>query len=81
MIGTSVNACALIRTEFGRAAGVAHAVQAVDGVVAAKGVAGPDDVIARAESTTVDELGRMVVSRIHFIDGIIRTVTCPVVNL
>ena len=37
--------------------------------------------IARAEATTVDELGQMVVGRIQRIEGIIRTVTCPVVNL
>jgi DNA-binding Lrp family transcriptional regulator len=61
---------------------VARAVQAVDDVVAAaEGVTGPYDVIARAESATVDQLGQMVVGRIQLIDGIIRTVTCPVVNL
>ena len=39
------------------------------------------DVIVRTEAETVDELGRMVVGRIQLIDGITRTVTCPVVNL
>jgi len=77
----SVSAYVLIQTEVGRAAGVARAVQAVDGVAAAEGVTGPYDVIARVESTTIDELGQMVVGRIQVIDGIIRTVTCPVVNL
>ncbi len=77
----SVSAYVLIQTEVGRAAGVARAVQAVEGVLTAEGVTGPYDVIARAESTTVDELGQMVVGRIQLIDGIIRTVTCPVVNL
>jgi len=77
----SVSAYVLIQTDVGRAAGVARAVQAVDGVVAAEGVTGPYDVIARAEAATVDELGQMVVGRIQLIDGIIRTVTCPVVNL
>ena len=63
------------------AATVARTVQSVEGVVTAEGVTGPYDVIARAEATTVDELGQMVVGRIQLIDGIIRTVTCPVVNL
>ena len=76
-----VSAFVLIQTEVGRAATVARAVQEVGGVVTAEGVTGPYDVIARAEATTVDELGRMVVGRIQLIDGIIRTVTCPVVNL
>ena len=29
----------------------------------------------------MDELGKMVVSRVQMIDGITRTLTCPVVNL
>jgi DNA-binding Lrp family transcriptional regulator len=56
-------------------------VQGIDGVVSAEGVTGPYDVISRAEAATMDELGQMVVGRIQRIDGIIRTVTCPVVNL
>ena len=58
-----------------------RAVSGLDGVVAAEGVTGPYDVIVRAEAGTVDELGQMVVGRIQLIDGITRTVTCPVVNL
>ena len=42
---------------------------------------GPYDVIARAEADTVDALGRMVVSKVQMIDGITRTLTCPVVNI
>jgi hypothetical protein len=38
-------------------------------------------VIVRTEAATVDELGRMVVGRIQLIEGITRTVTCPVVHL
>jgi hypothetical protein len=44
-------------------------------------VTGPYDVIARTEAATIDELGKMVVSRVQMIDGITRTLTCPVVNL
>lgn len=77
----SVSAYILIQTEVGRAATVARTVQGIDGVVSAEGVTGPYDVISRAEAATMDELGQMVVGRIQRIDGIIRTVTCPVVNL
>ncbi len=76
-----VSAYVLIQTEVGKAATVARAVVALDGVVAAEGVTGPYDVIVRTEAATVDELGRMVVGRIQLIEGITRTVTCPVVNL
>ena len=76
-----VNAYELIQTEFGKAANVAQQVSAIDGVVSAEDVTGPYDVIVRAEANSVDELGRMVVSHIQLIEGITRTVTCPVVNL
>jgi DNA-binding Lrp family transcriptional regulator len=77
----AVSAFVLIQTEVGKAAQVANEVRAIDGVVSADDVTGPYDVIARAESDSVDELGKMVVSRIQMIDGITRTLTCPVVNL
>ncbi len=77
----AVSAYILIQTEVGKAAQVAQEVAAIDGVVAADDVTGPYDVIARAEADTVDELGKMVVSRVQMIDGITRTLTCPVVNL
>ena len=71
----------LIQTEVGKAATVAAQIGAIDGVVSAEDVTGPYDVIARAEAPTVDELGKMVVSRVQMIDGITRTLTCPVVHL
>lgn len=77
----SVNAYVLIQTEVGKAAAVAQQVSTISGVVSAEDVTGPYDVIVRAESASVDELGRMVVSQIQLIEGITRTVTCPVVNL
>jgi hypothetical protein len=38
-------------------------------------------VIGRAEAKSVDELGKLVVARIQAVDGITRTLTCPVVHL
>ena len=49
--------------------------------MASDDVTGPYDVIVRAEAGSVDELGRMIVSRLQMIEGITRTLTCPVVNL
>jgi DNA-binding Lrp family transcriptional regulator len=77
----AVSAYILIQTEVGKAAQVADEVSGIDGVVSAEDVTGPYDVIARAESNTVDELGKMVVSRVQMIEGITRTLTCPVVHL
>ena len=77
----AVSAYILIQTEVGRAAQVAGEVGNIDGVVSSEDVTGPYDVIARAEAGSVDDLGRMVVSRVQMIDGITRTLTCPVVHL
>jgi DNA-binding Lrp family transcriptional regulator len=77
----AVSAYVLIQTEVGKAAEVAGEVRTIDGVVTANNVTGPYDVIARAESGTIDELGRLVVGRMQMIDGVTHTVTCPVVNL
>ncbi len=76
-----MHAYILIQTEVGRAADVARSISSIDGITAADDVTGPYDVIARAEADSVDDLGRMVVSRVQSIEGITRTLTCPVVNL
>ena len=77
----AVSAYVLIQTEVGKAASVATQVRNITGVVNADDVTGPYDVIVRAEAESVDELGRLIVSRVQMIEGITRTLTCPVVNL
>lgn len=77
----TVRAYILIQTEVGKAAAVAAEIGGIEGIVSADDVTGPYDVIAVAEAPTVDDLGKMVVSRVQLIDGITRTLTCPVVNL
>lgn len=77
----AVSAYILIQTEVGMAADVAQRVGAIKGVTSADDVTGPYDVIARAEARDVDELGRMVVSKVQSIKGITRTLTCPIVHL
>ena len=76
-----VHAYILIQTEVGKAAQVASAISGIDGVTKAEDVTGPYDVIVRAEAETIDDLGRLVVARVQSVDGITRTLTCPVVNL
>jgi DNA-binding Lrp family transcriptional regulator len=77
----AVHAYVLIQTEVGKAAGVARQIREISGVVLAEDVTGPYDVIARVEADSIDELGRLVVSHVQLIEGITRTLTCPVVNL
>ncbi len=76
-----IQAYILIQTELGAAAAVATAASELPGVVSADDVTGPYDVIVRAEAADVNELGKMVVSRVQGIEGITRTLTCPVVDL
>jgi DNA-binding Lrp family transcriptional regulator len=71
----------LIQTEVGKAAMVAEKIVKIEGVQQAEDVTGPYDVIVRAEARNIDELGKLVVARVQAVDGITRTLTCPVVHL
>ena len=77
----AVSAYILIQTEVAKASAVVEACRKLTGVVQADDVTGPYDVILRAEAASIDELGRMVVSQVQLVDGITRTLTCPVVHL
>jgi DNA-binding Lrp family transcriptional regulator len=77
----AVTAYLLIQTEVGKAAYVVEAIRKVDGVVSADDVTGPYDVIVVTEAESIDDLGKLVVSKIQAVDGITRTLTCPVVRL
>jgi DNA-binding Lrp family transcriptional regulator len=76
-----VKAYILIQTEVGKATAVAELISEISGVTQADDVTGPYDVIVRAEAQTVDDLGKLVVARIQQVEGITRTLTCPVVHL
>ena len=76
-----VQAYILIQTEVGKAAEVAGHISGMTGVTRAEDVTGPYDVIVRAEANDVDELGKLVVARIQTVEGITRTLTCPIVHI
>jgi DNA-binding Lrp family transcriptional regulator len=76
-----VHAYILIQTEVGKAAAVAQTIAGLPGVTNAEDVTGPYDVIVRASAATMDELGKLVVARVQAVEGITRTLTCPVVHL
>ena len=76
-----VQAYILIQTDVDKAAEVANAITQVKGVTMAEDVTGPYDVIVRAEARNVDELGKLVVAKVQTLDGITRTLTCPVVHI
>ena len=76
-----VQAYILIQTDVGKASQVAQAIAKVKGVTLSEDVTGPYDVIVRAEARNVDELGKLVVAKLQSIEGITRTLTCPVVHI
>ena len=76
-----VQAYILIQTDVGKAAEVAQRITDIEGVILAEDVTGPYDVIVRAEARNVDELGKLVVAKVQTLDGITRTLTCPVVHI
>ena len=76
-----VEAYVLIQTEVGKAAQVADEVRKIPGVESADDVTGPYDVIVKVAADDVDALGKLVVARVQGIDGIVRTLTCPIIHL
>ncbi|GGO93869.1 Lrp/AsnC ligand binding domain-containing protein [Wenjunlia tyrosinilytica] len=76
-----VQAYILIQTEVGKASSVAETISKITGVITAEDVTGPYDVIVRAQAETVDELGQLVVAKVQQVEGITRTLTCPVVHI
>jgi DNA-binding Lrp family transcriptional regulator len=77
----TVSAYVLIQTEVGKASQVTKAVSDLSGIVQVDGVTGPYDVIARADSADLDELAKQVVMPIQEVEGVTRTLTCPVLQL
>jgi len=76
-----VSAYVLIQTEVGKASQVTKSVSDIDGISAVDGVTGPYDVIARADAADLDELAKRIVMPIQEVDGVTRTLTCPVLQL
>lgn len=70
----------LIQAQPGRGGGVAAAVAALDHVVEVANVTGPYDVIVLAESTGIVEIGKLVLRPIQEVEGVIRTMTCPIIE-
>lgn len=76
-----VSAYILIQTEVGRSGQVVRALKDVPGVKRVDGVTGPYDVVVLGEAADLDSLAKSVVMPVQAIDGITRTLTCPVVQL
>lgn len=73
----SVEAYVLVQTEVGRSEEVTEAIRSISGVSHAHGVTGPYDVIVRAAADDMNAIGRLI-RGVQAVDGITRTVTCPI---
>ena len=75
-----ITAYVLIQTQVGSSADVGAQIARIEGVKSADVVTGPYDVIAVAGAASMDELGKLVVAKIQVVDGVTRTLTCPVIR-
>lgn len=76
----TVAAYILIQTDVGKSPSVVKAIALIEGVIAAEEVMGSYDVIVKAEADTLDDLTKGIVGRVQMVDGITRTLTCPVIH-
>lgn len=70
----------LITAQGGKSKLVAQRVARVVGVKSACAVTGLYDVIAQVEGESVNEIGGMVLSKVQAVQGVVRTMTCFVVE-
>jgi DNA-binding Lrp family transcriptional regulator len=76
-----VSAYILIQTEVGKASAVTREIGGISGVIQVDGVTGPYDVIARGEAMDLDALAKSIVMPVQSVEGVTRTLTCPVLQL
>jgi DNA-binding Lrp family transcriptional regulator len=71
----------LIEVAPGKVKSSLSKINEIAGVECAKAVVGPYDIIAYVKTKDMKELGELVVSRIHGVEGVERTMTCIGVEL
>jgi DNA-binding Lrp family transcriptional regulator len=75
----NAKAFVLIETAVGKTKSVLTSLKKMEGIKSVDTVTGPYDVIAIVEAGTLNDVGEIITSRIHTVEGISRTVTCLVV--
>jgi len=76
----TVAAYVFIEITQGKAKEVVEEISKIPGVVSSHVVTGPYDAIAYVEAPDINSLGALVVSKIQFINGVIRTQSNIVVD-
>ena len=74
----TAKAYVLIETQVGKTKQVVEAIRKLQRVVSVDAVTGPYDAIAIIQGETLNDIGELIVSKVHPVAGISRTVTCLV---
>lgn len=74
----TTKAFVLIDTVAGQTRAVLAILRELKGVQSANAVTGPYDIIAVVKKETLGDIGDLVTSEVHPLDGVTRTVTCLV---
>lgn len=69
-----------LQVQVGTDARVASLAADLPGVLAVDVVNGPHDVVVRAEADSIDELGKRVLRPLQQLEGVTRTLTCPIMR-
>lgn len=69
-----------LQVQAGTDGRVAQQLATIDGVTSVDVVTGPHDIVVRAEADSIHELGKLVLRRIQEIEGVTRTLTCPLMH-
>jgi DNA-binding Lrp family transcriptional regulator len=77
----SARAYILIEGAAGTIPGILKKLSSIEGVDTAHAVTGQYDLIALVEGEDVNAVGKISYSKIQMIEGVIRTITCNVIDL
>jgi len=77
----SARAYILIEGAAGTIPSILKRLSSIDGVANAHAVTGQYDLIALVEADDVNSVGKISYSKIQMIEGVIRTITCNVIDL
>ena len=74
----TAKAYVLIETQVGKTKQVVEAIRKLEGAASVDVVTGPYDAIAILRAETPNDIGELIVAKVHPVAGISRTVTCLV---
>lgn len=77
----SVKAYILLKVDPREISSIMLALTTFEGIRTADVVTGPYDIIVFAEVKNHDELGKLVITKIHSLEGVKEAITCVVVRI